>query len=88
MAITKSLKAIFEDSNITYLMLNVLVADTVVLEFNQYTYGSRWRQTNVNRKNHREEGNESDGFYGGIRKIQSESEISTWKSLWPTQVLD
>lgn len=70
------------------LMLNELAADTVVLEFNQYTPGSRWRQTNVSRKNHREEGNEADGFYGGIRKIYDESEIATWKRLWPTQVLD
>ncbi|KAF7815574.1 F-box protein [Senna tora] len=63
-------------------------SDTVVLEFNQYTPGSRWRRTNVSRKNHREEGNEADGFYGGIRKIYSETEISTWKLLWPSQVLD
>ncbi|XP_028788747.1 F-box protein At2g26850-like [Neltuma alba] len=63
-------------------------SDMVVLEFNQYMPGSRWRQTNISRKNHREEGNEADGFYGGIRKIYSETEIATWKRLWPTQVLD
>ncbi|XP_061375347.1 F-box protein At2g26850-like isoform X1 [Gastrolobium bilobum] len=63
-------------------------SDTVVLEFNHYTPGSRWRQTNVSRKDHREEGNEADGFYGGIRKITSEAEISIWKRLWPSEVLD
>ncbi|XVF47271.1 hypothetical protein PTKIN_Ptkin03bG0096200 [Pterospermum kingtungense] len=62
--------------------------DTVVLEFNQYTPGSRWRRTTINRKDHREEGNEADGFYGGIRKLSSEEEISTWKRLWPTEVLE
>lgn len=63
-------------------------ADTVVLQFNQYAPGSRWRHTTVNRRNHREEGNEADGFYGGIRKLDSEAEISTWKRLWPAQVLE
>ncbi|GAU32782.1 hypothetical protein TSUD_152300 [Trifolium subterraneum] len=46
------------------------ISDTVMLEFNHYTPGSRWRQTSINRKDHREEGNEVDGFYGGIRKIK------------------
>ncbi|KAF7833596.1 F-box protein [Senna tora] len=63
-------------------------SDTVVLEFNQYTPGSRWRQAKVNRKDHREEGNEIDGFYGGIRKIYNEQEISMWKNLWPSEILD
>lgn len=63
-------------------------SDTVVLEFNQYTHGSRWRQTFVSRKDHREEGNEADGFYGGIRKLYAASEISMWKQLWPTEVLE
>lgn len=65
-----------------------LLADTVVLEFNQYTPGSRWRHAIVSRKDHREEGNEADGFYGGIRKLNKEEEISTWKKLWPTETLD
>lgn len=64
------------------------LSDTVVLEFNQYTPGSRWRQSLVNRKDHREEGNESDGFYGGIRKLQDKDEISKWKQLWPTDILE
>eukprot|EP00262_Sarcandra_glabra_P018781 TRINITY_DN687_c0_g1_i1.p1 TRINITY_DN687_c0_g1~~TRINITY_DN687_c0_g1_i1.p1 ORF type:complete len:387 (+),score=43.86 TRINITY_DN687_c0_g1_i1:302-1462(+) len=62
--------------------------DTVMLQFNQYTPGSRWRRTTINRKNHREEGNETDGFYGGIRKLHSKEEISMWKRLWPAEVLE
>ncbi|XP_051120711.1 F-box protein At2g32560-like [Andrographis paniculata] len=62
--------------------------DTIVLEFNQYMRGSRWRMKTVHRKDHREEGNETDGFYGGIRKLHSNDEISTWEKLWPTQVLE
>ncbi|XP_015946510.1 F-box protein At2g26850 [Arachis duranensis] len=62
--------------------------DMVILEFNQYTPGSRWRQTMINRKHHREEGNEIDGFYGGIRKLHSNEEITTWKSLWPTKTVE
>ncbi|KAH7560778.1 hypothetical protein ACOSP7_016856 [Xanthoceras sorbifolium] len=63
-------------------------SETVVLEFNQYTPGSRWRQTMINKKEHREEGNEADGFYGGIRKLNSEEEIYKWKRLWPVEVLE
>ncbi|KAK9290561.1 hypothetical protein L1049_008731 [Liquidambar formosana] len=63
-------------------------SETVILEFNQYTAGSRWRRTLINRKDHREEGNEVDGFYGGIRKLHNEEEISMWKRLWPTQVVE
>lgn len=63
-------------------------ADTVVLEFNQYTPGSRWRQALVKRKEHREEGNEGDGFYGGIRKLRGNDDISKWRQLWPTDVLE
>ncbi|CAO2832656.1 unnamed protein product [Amaranthus hypochondriacus] len=62
--------------------------DSIVLEFNQYTTGSRWRRTIINRKDHREEGNESDGFYGGIRKLYKSDEIATWKSLWPKEILE
>ncbi|KAK8683237.1 hypothetical protein V6N13_039302 [Hibiscus sabdariffa] len=63
-------------------------SDTVALEFNQYAPGSRWRHTMINRKEHREEGNEADGFYGGIRKLSSVEEISTWKRLWPSDILE
>ncbi|XP_077243641.1 F-box protein At2g32560-like [Tasmannia lanceolata] len=63
-------------------------SDTVILEFNQYMPGSRWRRAAVNRKNHREDGNEADGFYGGIRKLHSKEEISMWKQLWPKEILE
>ncbi|GAB4851761.1 hypothetical protein Ancab_031162 [Ancistrocladus abbreviatus] len=63
-------------------------SDIVMLEFNQYHPDSRWRRTTVNRKCHHEEGNEADGFYGGIRKLYKEEEIAAWKSIWPTKVLD
>lgn len=62
--------------------------DIVVLEFSQYSPGSRWRQMMINRKDHREEGNEADGFYGGIRKLYNVEEIAKWKLLWPNQVLE
>ncbi|KAE8683687.1 F-box protein [Hibiscus syriacus] len=62
-------------------------SDTVALEFNQYAPGSRWRHSMINRKEHREEGNEADGFYGGIRKLSRVEEISTWKRLWPSEIL-
>lgn len=65
-----------------------MLADTVMLEFNQYTPGSRWRQTAINRKDHREAGNEGDGFYGGIRKLHGNEEIAMWKRLWPTKILE
>ncbi|KAL4578612.1 hypothetical protein LXL04_014738 [Taraxacum kok-saghyz] len=62
--------------------------DTVVLEFNQYAPGSRWRHTMINRKDHREEGNEVDGFYGGIRKLNRKDEISMWEQFWPAEILE
>lgn len=63
-------------------------SDIVTLEFKQYTHGSRWRQTLINRKDHREVGNGGDGFYGGVRKLCNEKEISMWKCLWPSTTLD
>lgn len=63
-------------------------SDTIILEFNQYTPGSKWRRASVNRKDHREGGNETDGFYGGIRKLHSKYEIAKWKKMWPTEVLE
>eukprot|EP00249_Psilotum_nudum_P016356 c25781_g1_i1 orf=400-1485(+) len=62
--------------------------DTVWLEFNQYTLGSRWRRAAVNRKTHHVEGNESDGFYGGIWKLRTKDEISAWRQLWPREALE
>uniref|UniRef100_A0ACD5VW43 Uncharacterized protein n=1 Tax=Avena sativa TaxID=4498 RepID=A0ACD5VW43_AVESA len=61
--------------------------DTVMLEFKHYAAGSRWRQTTVSRKDHREKGDETDGFYGGVRKLQTKDEISTWRRFWPVDVL-
>lgn len=63
-------------------------SDTLVLEFNQYSPGSRWRRATVRRKDHMEEGNEAEGFYGGIRKLYKNDEISTWKRLWPKDILE
>jgi hypothetical protein len=74
-------------TSLTHLAPGYLL-DTVVLEFNQYTAGSRWRQALVNRKDHREEGNEGDGFYGGLRKLRSKDDISKWRQLWPTDILE
>jgi hypothetical protein len=73
---------------LTLINIKFLRTDTVVLEFHQYTPGSRWRSTAINRKEHREEGDEADGFYGGIRKLYNNEEISRWKRLWPTEVLE
>ncbi|KAL6503018.1 hypothetical protein OROHE_024186 [Orobanche hederae] len=63
--------------------------DTVLLEFNHYAQSSRWRQTRVDRKDHSEKGNEVDGFYGGIRKLNGREEIiTTWKKLWPAEIFE
>ncbi|KQK10227.1 F-box protein At2g32560 isoform X2 [Brachypodium distachyon] len=62
--------------------------DAIVLEFKHYAPGSKWRQTTVSRKDHREKGDETDGFYGGIRKLQTKDEITTWRRFWPVDVLN
>ncbi|CAA0812839.1 F-box protein [Striga hermonthica] len=59
------------------------INDNVILEFKQYSTDSRWRKVVVSRKDHRETGNETDGFYGGIRKLHKKEEIAKWKELWP-----
>lgn len=66
----------------------LLLADAIVLEFKHYAPGSKWRQTTVSRKDHREKGDETDGFYGGIRKLQTKDEITTWRRFWPVDVLN
>ncbi|CAH9079297.1 unnamed protein product, partial [Cuscuta epithymum] len=58
------------------------ISDMAILEFRQYSPGSRWRQITINKKGHQEVGNEVDGFYGGIRKLYNEDEISAWKCFW------
>ncbi|KAA8517942.1 hypothetical protein F0562_015416 [Nyssa sinensis] len=63
-------------------------SEKVILEFKQYSAGSQWGKTVINRKEHREIGNEADGFYGGIRKLYHEEEISMWRRLWPPQLLE
>ncbi|XP_028761505.1 F-box protein At2g26850 [Neltuma alba] len=63
-------------------------SDMVVLEFKQYALGCRWRQAVIDRKHHREEGDEVDGFYGGIRKLYGEEEIRMWTSLWPDKLVE
>ncbi|KAH7677310.1 F-box domain-containing protein [Dioscorea alata] len=63
-------------------------SDTITLEFNQYSADSRWRRTIIDRNNHLEEGNETEGFYGGVRKLNSKDEIAIWKQLWPPEVLE
>lgn len=63
-------------------------ADKVVMEFRQFRSESPWRTTVINRKDHREIGNEANGFYGGVKKLGTEEEISTWKQLWPSQALE
>ncbi|MCE3049954.1 hypothetical protein HAX54_046198 [Datura stramonium] len=65
-----------------------IFAETALLEFKQYTLGSRWRQKEINIKDHREVGNEANGFYGGIRKLYSDKKISLWKSLWPSNTFE
>ncbi|CAA6661956.1 unnamed protein product [Spirodela intermedia] len=59
---------------------------TLVVEFKQYLIDSRWRKTAINRKSHSEEGNETSGFYGGLRKLQEE-EVATWRRMWPSEAL-
>ncbi|XP_010469573.1 PREDICTED: F-box protein At2g32560 [Camelina sativa] len=61
--------------------------EMAVLEFNQYTVGSRWRRTMIMR-DHKEEGNEEDGFYGGVRKLNGKEEIAMWKHHWPCSILE
>lgn len=63
-------------------------SDIVVLEFKQYGASSRWRRSTISRNDHREEGNETDGFYGGIRKLRNSEEISRWKQLFPAETLE
>lgn len=62
--------------------------DTVVLEFNHYPPESRWRRKIIDRREHREDGSEDDGFYGGIRKLERKEEISMWKQFWPAEAVE
>eukprot|EP00252_Welwitschia_mirabilis_P014193 TRINITY_DN3125_c0_g1_i1.p1 TRINITY_DN3125_c0_g1~~TRINITY_DN3125_c0_g1_i1.p1 ORF type:complete len:368 (-),score=52.10 TRINITY_DN3125_c0_g1_i1:229-1332(-) len=62
--------------------------DILWLEFNQYSQGSQWRRAPIKRRCHREAGSEAEGFYGGVRKLKTLEEISTWKQMWPAEILD
>ncbi|CAH8263772.1 unnamed protein product [Arabidopsis lyrata] len=74
------------DGNLNHCQCHI--SEMMVLEFNQYTVGSRWRKTMINRRDHREKGNEEDGFYGGIRKLKCKEDIEMWKRLWPSSILE
>ncbi|GJX58223.1 hypothetical protein Tco_0289613 [Tanacetum coccineum] len=52
-----------------------------------YGTSSRWRAVVIDRRDHREVGNEADGFYADIRKLYNDTDISFLKSIWPTQPL-
>lgn len=44
------------------------------------------RRIKLSRKIYGEQGDRIGGFYGGIRKLQSQEEIETWEKLLPRQV--
>ncbi|KAG0463708.1 hypothetical protein HPP92_019231 [Vanilla planifolia] len=67
---------------------NCHASDTIVLEFNHYAPGSSWRRKTISRKEHREDREENNGFYGGIRKIQKKEEITKWMQFWPANALE
>ncbi|KAL7598296.1 hypothetical protein Lser_V15G22943 [Lactuca serriola] len=74
------------DGNTTYCQCHT--SNTLVLEFKQYAPGSRWRHMTINRRDHREEGNETEGFYGGIKKLYDKDDISMWQQFWPAGILE
>lgn len=74
--------------NICFCVFFINWAENVVMEFRQFRPELPWKTTVLNRKEHRETGNEVSGFYGGVKKLGTEEEVSTWKRLWPSQVLD
>lgn len=74
------------DGNATYCQCHT--SDTLVLEFKQYAPGSRWRHMTIDRKDHQEEGNEAEGFYGGIKKLYNKDDISMWQQFWPAGILE
>ncbi|KAK7279001.1 hypothetical protein RJT34_24042 [Clitoria ternatea] len=60
--------------------------DTLMVEFRQYSEASNMRRIRLSRKNKGEQGNQIGGFYGGIRKLENEDEIVTWKKLLSNQM--
>ncbi|KAH7297953.1 hypothetical protein KP509_25G020700 [Ceratopteris richardii] len=66
---------------------NCHLDDMVWLEFNQYPPESRWRRTGLQRNMHTEKGDDTEGFYAGVRKL-SLDEASSWMRMWPTEPLE
>nr|KYP48923.1 F-box protein At2g32560 family [Cajanus cajan] len=62
------------------------LSDTLIVEFRQYRETSNMRRIRLSRKNYGEQGHQTGGYYGGIRKLHNEDEIGTWKKLLPDQV--
>lgn len=64
-------------------MPNILMIDTLIVEFKQYPERSNMRRIMLSRKNG-EQGDRAGGggFYGGIRKLYSVDEIETWNKLF------
>nr|KYP48924.1 F-box protein At2g32560 family [Cajanus cajan] len=60
--------------------------DTLIVEFRQYREVSNMRRIRLSRKINGEQGDQTRGYYGGIRKLHNEDEIGTWKKLFPRQV--
>ncbi|KAJ7972110.1 F-box protein [Quillaja saponaria] len=64
-------------------------SDILIVDFNNYPSNSLFRRTMLNRKVHGEQSNiRGGGFYGGIRKLQNEEEITRWKKLRRTHNLE
>ncbi|RDX73465.1 F-box protein, partial [Mucuna pruriens] len=56
-------------------------SETLIVEFKQYTHGSRMRQVKLLRNG--EQCEEATGCYGGIRKLHSEEEVQRWEKFLP-----
>ncbi|XP_054796934.1 F-box protein At2g41170-like [Prosopis cineraria] len=57
----------------------------LIVGFIQYPAGSPYRRVALKRVNLEQTSNIGGGFYGGIRKLQSD-EVEKWKQLWPAVV--
>jgi len=62
------------------------VIDTLIVEFRQYPEESDSRRIKLCRKKNEEQSDQIEGYYGGIRKLENEDEIETWKRLFPLQI--
>ncbi|QCE05469.1 transcriptional corepressor LEUNIG_HOMOLOG-like isoform X1 [Vigna unguiculata] len=61
-------------------------SDTLIVEFRQYPEESDSRRIKLCRKKNEEQSDQIEGYYGGIRKLENEDEIETWKRLFPLQI--